>query len=45
MKRLLYIIPLILLFISLIFWGARKGQLGETLAKASVICLSCIGIE
>ncbi|MEA3432422.1 MAG: CD1871A family CXXC motif-containing protein [candidate division WOR-3 bacterium] len=45
MKRLLYIIPLILLFVSLIFWGARRGELGETLAKASIICLSCIGIE
>jgi hypothetical protein len=45
MKRLLYIIPLILLFVSLIFWGTRRGELGETLAKAKVICLSCIGIE
>ncbi|MCK4329549.1 hypothetical protein KAX02_06870 [candidate division WOR-3 bacterium] len=45
MKRLFYIIPLLILFISLIFWGVRRGEFGETLQNASILCLSCIGIE
>ncbi|MCD5383670.1 hypothetical protein LR066_02785 [candidate division WOR-3 bacterium] len=45
MKRLFYIIPLILLFISLIFWGIRRGEDEQVLLNASMLCLSCIGLK
>jgi len=44
LKKVLRIIVL-LIFLGLIFYGIKLGDFEETQGNASVLCLSCIGIE
>ncbi len=44
MKKLIIILILIVCALG-IFWGNKKGQLIETEAVGSVMCLSCMGLQ
>ena len=43
-KNMLRMVVL-LIFVGLIFYGIRLGDLEETQVNGSMLCLSCIGIE
>lgn len=45
MKRLIVIIILLLICFAGIFYGAKNGELIETEAVGSVMCLSCMGLQ
>ena len=45
MKRLIFAIFLFAVFVGLIVQGGRLGDFTETESVASVMCLSCMGIE
>lgn len=45
MKRLITAIILLAAFIYLIIHGGKVGDFTETRSVASVMCLSCMGIE
>lgn len=45
MKRLIFAIFLFAIFIGLIVKGGKVGDFTETQSVASVMCLSCMGIE
>jgi hypothetical protein len=45
MKRLIVIIVILLICAYAIFHGNKKGELIETEAVGSVMCLSCMGLQ
>lgn len=45
MKRLVPIIIILLICFAGIFYGVKKGELKETEAVGSVMCLSCMGLQ
>ncbi len=45
MKRFIFIILLIVIFIASIFYGGKLGDFTETESVASVMCLSCMGLQ
>ncbi|MEO0136088.1 MAG: hypothetical protein ABIL39_10570 [candidate division WOR-3 bacterium] len=45
MKRLVLIIVLLIVFIAGIIYGGKVGDFTETESVASVMCLSCMGLQ
>lgn len=45
MKRLIVIIIILIICAFAIFQGNRKGDITETEAVGSVMCLSCMGLQ
>ncbi|MEO0184697.1 MAG: hypothetical protein ABIL22_05800 [candidate division WOR-3 bacterium] len=45
MKRMILIIVLLVVFIAGIIYGGKVGDFTETESVASVMCLSCMGLQ
>ncbi|MEO0095087.1 MAG: hypothetical protein ABIL69_10740 [candidate division WOR-3 bacterium] len=45
MKRFILIIVLLVVFIAGIIYGGKVGDFTETESVASVMCLSCMGLQ
>jgi len=45
MKRFIFIIILLVIFVLGIFYGGKLGDFTETESVGSVMCLSCMGLQ
>lgn len=45
MKRLIFILFLLVIFIASIIYGGKVGDFMETETVGSVMCLSCMGLQ
>ena len=45
MKRIVFVIVLVIIFVASIIYGGKLGDFIELESTGSVMCLSCMGIE
>lgn len=45
MKRLIFLVILLIIFLAGIIYGGKVGDFTETESVGSVMCLSCMGLQ